>query len=136
MIKKGSELSHHISPSSSHSLMIFLYARPDMKRMKLIMTIVAPVGRSRKNERTIPETTEVIADNDAANMTALKLLAIWRAVTAGNMSNAEMSIIPTTFMDKTTVTAVSKTKIVLMNFVLMPDAFAESSSNVMERSSL
>ena len=100
------------------------------------MTIVAPVGRSRKNERTIPETTEVIADNDAANMTALKLLAIWRAVTAGNMSNAEMSIIPTTFMDKTTVTAVSKTKIVLMNFVLMPDAFAESSSNVMERSSL
>ena len=56
--------------------------RPVRKKMKLVRTIVAPVGRSRKKETTIPETTETIADNEAVNITALKLLAICRAVTA------------------------------------------------------
>lgn len=104
--------------------------------MKLVRTIVAPVGRSRKKETTIPETTETIADNEAVNITALKLLAICRAVTAGNISNAEISMIPTTFMDKTTVTAVRRTNNVLIDFVFMPEVFAESSSNVMDKSSL
>ena len=104
--------------------------------MKLIRTIVAPVGRSRKKENVIPDITEIMADAEAANITALKLLAIWRAVTAGNMSKAEISIIPTTFMDKTTVTAVRRTNNILMNFVLIPDAFAESSSRVIDKSSL
>ena len=116
--------------------MNLLYVRPKLKNMKLIMTIVAPVGRSRKNDMMIPETTEIMAVTEAANMTALKLLAIWRAVTAGNMINAEISIMPTTFMDRTTVTAVRRTNNVLMNFVFMPEAFAESSSKVMDRSSL
>jgi hypothetical protein len=96
--------------------------------MKLIKTIVAPVGRSRKKEKTIPEMTEANADTEAIIITDLKLLAIWRAVTEGNISNAEISIMPTTFMDKTTVTAVRRTNIELMNFVLMPETFAESSS--------
>jgi hypothetical protein len=115
--------------------MNLLYARAEIKNMKLIMTIVAPVGRSRKNEEMIPDSTEIIAVNEAVKMTALKLLAIWRAVTAGNIINAEMSIIPTTFMDRTTVTAVRRTNSVLMSFVLMPEAFAESSSKVIDRSS-
>jgi hypothetical protein len=106
------------------------------KKMKLIRTIVAPVGRSREKETAIPETTETTADNEAVSITALKLLAIWRAVTAGNISNAEMSMIPTTFMDKTTVTAVRRTNIVLMDSVFIPEAFAESSSKVMDKSSL
>ncbi len=104
--------------------------------MKFIRTIVAPVGRSREKETRIPETTETIADNEAVNITALKLFAIWSAVTAGNISNAEMSMIPTTFMDKTTVTAVRRTNIVLIDSVFMPEAFAESSSKVMDKSSL
>jgi len=91
-------------------------------------TIVAPVGRSRKKEETIPEMTAANADTEATVITALKLLAIWRAVTAGNISKAEINIIPTTFMDKTTVTAVRRTNIKLMTFVLMPETFAESSS--------
>lgn len=103
--------------------------------MKFMMTIVAPVGRSRNNDKIIPVTTDVTADNEATIIIALKLFAIWSAVTAGNMSNAEMSMIPTTFMDRTTVTAVSRIKSVLINFVFMPEAFAESSSKVMESSS-
>jgi hypothetical protein len=110
--------------------------RPVRKKKKLIRTIVAPVGRSRKKERKIPEITETIADNEAVNITALKLLAIWSAVTAGNISNAEMSMMPTTFMDKTTVTAVRRTNNVLIDLVFMPEVFAESSSKVMDKSSL
>jgi hypothetical protein len=115
--------------------MILLYARPEMKKMKFMMTMVAPVGRSKWSETITPATTEITAENEAAIISVLKLFAIWRAVTAGKMSNAEMSIIPTTFMDRTTVTAVSRTKIVLISFVFMPEAFAESSSKVMERRS-
>src|SRR5512136_1668676 len=96
------------------------------KKMKLTRTIVAPVGMSRKNDTTIPETTETKADKEAVNITALKLLAIWRAVTAGNISNAEMSMMPTTFMDSTTVIAVKRTNNVLIDCVLMPEVFAES----------
>jgi len=107
-----------------------------MKNKKLIRTIVAPVGRSRKKDKAIPSITEAIADNEAVTITALKLLASWSAVTAGNISNAEINIIPTTFMDKTTVTAVRRTKIELMNLVLIPETFAESSSKVMDKSSL
>lgn len=69
-------------------------------------------------------------------MAVLNPLAICRAVTAGKISKAETSIMPTTFIANTTVMAVNKVKIVFILLVLIPDTLAYSSSKVAEKRSL
>ena len=105
------------------------------KKMKLMMTIVAPAGKLSKKEANIPNITERIPERAETIIVALKLFAICKAVTGGRMRRAEMSMIPTTFIARTTVSAMSRTRTLFMRSVFIPDAFADSSSKVMERSS-
>ena len=89
--------------------------------MKLINTINPPVGRFMMNEPKIPIITEIVAKQQDAMMVALKLRATWSAETAGSISRAEMSMMPTTFMARTTVSAVISTSTVFMVVVRMPE---------------
>ena len=106
-----------------------------MKNRKLRMTIVAPVGRSNARERNIPEITDITPHTEAITIVILKPLATWRAVTGGRIRRDEMSIMPTTRMARTTVIDVNNTRIPLIVFVFIPLTFADSSSNVIDRSS-
>lgn len=103
--------------------------------MKLMMTIVAPAGKLSTKEANIPNITERIPEKAEMIIVVLKLFATCRAVTGGRMRRAEMSMIPTTFIARTTVSAVRRTRTLFMRSVFIPDAFADSSSNVIERSS-
>jgi hypothetical protein len=105
------------------------------KKTKFMMTIVAPAGRFRIKEAKIPDVTERMPERAEIMIVVLKPFAICRAVTGGRIRRAEMSIIPTTFMARTTVSAMRRTRILFIWPVFIPDAFADSSSKVMERSS-
>ena len=74
--------------------------------------------------------------NEESIMAFLKLFAIWRAVTAGSISKAEVSMMPTTFMVRTTVIPVRRTRRELIFLTLIPDMLANSSSKVVEKYSL
>ncbi len=100
------------------------------------MTIVAPVGRFRISEMKIPPMTAINETQAAISMAPLKLRASCSAVTAGRMSRAETSMIPTTLMVRTTVMAVRRARIVLSLSVPIPDTRANSSSKVIEKISL
>ena len=69
-------------------------------------------------------------------MVVLKPRATWSAETAGRISSAEISMMPTTFMASTTVRAVRSTSTALMSSALIPDVSARSSSKVMANRSL
>jgi len=95
--------------------------------------MVAPVGTLSSNERKMPIQTESTATVPATTMVPLKLLAAWKAVTAGMMRRADVSMMPTSFIVSTTVTAVSTARRELIRPVLMPEVRANSSSKDMER---
>ena len=59
------------------------------------MTIVAPVGISKKNEKHIPSNTEKSETMDPTIRVLLKLFPNCKAVTTGNINNADTNIIPT-----------------------------------------
>ena len=91
-------------------MVIFLYNKAAKKNIMLIMTIVAPAGISNKKDRVIPDKTDMTASSAAIGVAPLKPLATCRAVTAGRISRAEISMMPTTLMASTTVTAVRRSK--------------------------
>ncbi len=74
-----------------------------MKMMKFIKTMVAPAGKSNKKDNTIPDTTETTPAREETKRVILKLLAICRAVTGGNIRRAVTRRMPTAFMARTTV---------------------------------
>lgn len=118
------------------AVLILLKKTAVAKRIKLTITIVAPVGRSRQYDIAMPDTTEITAERDEITKVARKLFDNCRAVTGGSMMSADISMIPTTFMDKTTVTAAINTNIVLTSLEFIPEATADSSSKVKEKRSL
>ena len=98
-------------------------------------TIVAPVGKFNQKEINIPPTTDRIPTKEEMRRDALKPFETCSEVTAGRIRRAEVNRIPTAFIVKTTVTAVRRNKSVLILLVLIPAAFADSSSNVMDKRS-
>jgi len=104
--------------------------------MKFTITMVAPVGRFMMKDIYIPAITEDIAIKDEKTMVFLKPFAIWSAVTAGNIRRADVSIIPTTLIARTTVIPVRRTSMEFIFFVFIPVTFANSSSKVVEKYSL
>src|SRR5450756_2308317 len=72
----------------------------------LHITIVAPAGKSRKNEAVTPTNTDVIDTRTATTIAPRNPFAICRAVTAGKINKAEANMIPTTLIANTTVRAV------------------------------
>ena len=115
---------------------IFLKDSVTVKITTLTITIVAPAGKSRKNDAVIPASTEMKAAIIEISIAPLKPLAICRDVTAGRISRAETSITPTTLTASTTVIAVIKVSMRFIRSVLMPVILAYSSSKVAENKSL
>ena len=66
----------------------------------------------------------------------MKLQANCSAEAAGRISRDDISIIPTSFMARTTERAVSSTRTALMVLVRIPETLASSSLKVMAKSSL
>lgn len=79
-----------------------------IKIKKFTITIVAPVGRFMTKEINIPKITEDTAIPDEMNRAILNPFAICSAVTAGRIKSDDVSIIPTTFMARTTVIPVMR----------------------------
>ncbi len=105
-----------------------------MKNRKLRMTIVAPVGRSRLGKKIFKNNRYNAArgNNNNCHFEAFRHL---EGCYGGRISRDDMSIIPTTRMARTTVIDVNNTRIPLIVFVFIPLTFADSSSNVIDRSS-
>ena len=90
------------------------------------------MGRLITKEIKIPKITDNTPTIEAITIVILKPFAICNAVTDGMIKRADMSIIPTILMASTTVNEVNSTRMVFIVFVLTPDAFADSSSKVMD----
>ena len=101
-----------------------------INNIKLMMTMVAPAGRFNIKDTNIPRITEMSPVEAETRIVALKLLETCSAVTGGKISNAEISMMPTTFIASTTVRLMSRTRILFICSVLMPDVLADSSLNV------
>jgi hypothetical protein len=113
----------------------FLYPKAIINKKKFITTIIAPVGILRKKEINIPLITAIMDVIAEIIIVILNPLATCNAVTEGNIINAEISIMPTTLIERTTVIAVSTTSIMLMILTFMPATLACSSLKVMEKRS-
>lgn len=72
--------------------------------------MVAPEGKLKKSETKIPRITDKTEVSPLIKSAVLKRRESWSEVTAGIMSRAETNIIPTTLMERRTVTAVRTTK--------------------------
>ena len=103
-----------------------------MKNKKLTSTTVAPVGIFTKKEINIPQSKAKAALSEDKKSALLKLRAICRAVTAGRIRRDEISIIPTTRTERTTVMAVRITRRVFIFFVETPLICASCSLNESE----
>ena len=98
------------------------------------MTIAAEAGMLRASDRPRPAPTETTATAVDARTAVLKLAATWRPAAAGMTMSAATRRMPTTFIPRTIVTAVSTMRSMSSRPTLTPAARADSRSKVIKRS--
>ena len=81
----------------------------------------------------MPVTAQKTEKPQAKIVTILKLLKISIEETAGKIISAEISKVPTRFIARTIITAITDARTIFMSFVLMPHAKEKSSSKVMAK---
>ena len=76
------------------------------RRSKLIITILAPVGKFISNDKASPARKQITDKKTDSTATALKLMTSLRAMTAGKIIRLDISKLPIILIPMTTVSAV------------------------------
>jgi len=113
-----------------------LYTSVNKKTDTSTNTIIPAVTTLNIADIRIPMIVLIVLKRIVAIRVFLKERLSFRAHMPGITKRATTSMVPITFIDKTMVMAVRRSKIIVKRFVGMPFIFESSSSKIMARSSL
>ena len=95
-----------------------------------MITIVEPTGVPARIEIRIPAIAQKTEKPHAKIVTRLKLLKSCIEETAGKIISAEISRVPTRFIARTIIVAITAAIIMFISFVFVPPAKEKSSPKV------